>query len=137
MKMPRWIPGISILVLPAALAAQNVEPAQTAPATSPQTAPGAQNPTPSAPAAGAVQRATPDDLTTGATVLDPSGQTVGTIESVSAQGAVVSTGTARVTIPLSGFGKSDRGLVIGATRAQVEAQGAQAQPDGEGPEPGQ
>ena len=45
----------------------------------------------------------------------------GTVESVAADGVVVATGTARAKIPLASFGKSDRGLVISVTRAQLEA----------------
>ena len=103
-----------------------------APAQQSQDQPAAQPGTASstAPAAslGTVVRATASDLTAGATVLDRNGETIGTVQSVSAEGAVVTVGTARVLIPAASFGKSERGLVIGATKAQVEAQARAATP---------
>jgi hypothetical protein len=33
----------------------------------------------------------------------------------------VDTGTVKATIPASSFGKSDKGLVIGMTKAQIDA----------------
>ncbi len=83
---------------------------------------------PAAASLGTVVRATAADLTQGAAVLDRNGETLGTIQSVSPEGAVVTVGSARVLIPSASFGKSERGLVIGATRAQVEAQAAAAAP---------
>jgi hypothetical protein len=86
----------------------------------------AAEPAAPAPSLGRVVPATAADVTAGAAVLDPAGDAVGSVVSVSDNGAVVSTGSVRVTIPLPSFGKSDRGLVIGATRAEVEAQAAAA-----------
>jgi hypothetical protein len=40
---------------------------------------------------------------------------------VTAEGAVVSTGSTRAQIPLSGFGKTERGLVLGMTKTELEA----------------
>jgi preprotein translocase subunit YajC len=68
-----------------------------------------------------VTAATAADLRAGAAVVDTQGGAVGTIESVDAEGAVVSTGTVRAKLPLSSFGRNDRGLVISLTRAQLEA----------------
>ena len=37
-------------------------------------------------------------------------------------GAVVSTGKARAEIPLTSFGKNDKGLVVSVTKADLDAQ---------------
>jgi hypothetical protein len=71
--------------------------------------------------AAAVTAATAADVRTGATVQDPQGGIVGTIEAVDAEGAVVSTGNARAKMPISSFGKNANGLVISMTRAELEA----------------
>jgi hypothetical protein len=73
---------------------------------------------------GPVQLAAKEDITAGATVIDQQGGSVGTIESVSAEGAVIATGKARVQIPLGSFGKSASGLVIGMTKIELEAAAA-------------
>ena len=105
-------------------AQQPADSAQTQPAPSaPAQQPAATAQTQPAPAAqpAQVSVASAADIRAGSPVLDPQGGTVGTIESVAADGAVVATGTARARIPLASFGKSDRGLVISVTRAQLEA----------------
>lgn len=69
-----------------------------------------------------VTAATLADLTEGAQVRDSEGVVVGTVESADAEGAVVRLdGDKRVLLPVSGFGKSTDGLVIGMTKAQLEA----------------
>jgi hypothetical protein len=65
-------------------------------------------------------------ITVGASVVDTKGQPVGTIESVSGTNAVLSTGTAKASIPFSSFAKGPNGLVIGISKADLEAQVAQA-----------
>jgi hypothetical protein len=40
---------------------------------------------------------------------------------VTAKGAVVSTGVVKATIPISSFAKGEKGLVIGMTKAQLDA----------------
>lgn len=60
-------------------------------------------------------------VTRGATVYDTDGNVVGKILSVDSKGAVLSTGTARVKIPLSGFAQGTKGLAISMTRDQIEA----------------
>jgi hypothetical protein len=78
----------------------------------------------SAPAAdtgGATAAAAAADVSAGATVLDTSGATVGTIEKVEGDKAVLSTGSVRVGIPVSAIGKNDRGLVIAMSKSEVEA----------------
>lgn len=83
-------------------------------------------------AAATVIAATEADLRVGAAVLDPQGGQVGTVESVDAEGAVVSTGNARAKMPVSSFGKNERGLVISMTRAELEAAvSAQGGPESE------
>lgn len=86
-----------------------------------QTSPAAQ-PAPT----GAAAAAAAPNVAAGATVTDTSGAPVGTIESVSNGNAVLSTGTAKAAIPVSSFAKGANGLVIGVTKAQLEAQVAQA-----------
>ena len=94
--------GSAILAAPAFAQASQTQPAATA----------------SAPAAAPV--------TVGASVVDTKGQPVGTIESVSGANAVLSTGSAKASIPVSSFAKGPGGLVIGISKADLEAQVAQA-----------
>jgi hypothetical protein len=80
-----------------------------------------QQPTAAAAGAGDVKAVTAADVKTGATVNDTKGNPVGKIESVSADAAVVSTGTARAEIPLTSFARNEQGLVIAMTKAELEA----------------
>jgi hypothetical protein len=70
--------------------------------------------------------ARPADIVAQATVSDSSGQTVGTIESVDAEGAVVVTVAGKVKVPLTAFGKNKKGLLIGMTKKDFEALVAKA-----------
>jgi hypothetical protein len=54
-------------------------------------------------------------------VFDSAGATVGTIQSVTATGAVVASGKLRAEVPTASFAKNDKGLVIGITKAEFEA----------------
>jgi rRNA processing protein Gar1 len=83
----------------------------------------AQSATP-APAAAAAP-ATPN-VAVGASVVDQSGAPVGTIESVTGGNAVISTGTAKAAVPASSFAQGPNGLVIGITKADLEAQVSKA-----------
>jgi hypothetical protein len=65
---------------------------------------------------GAISTVKQTNVQAGATVRAQSEQMVGTIESVDAQGAVISTGTARAKAPFSGLGRTSRGMVTYATR---------------------
>jgi len=65
-------------------------------------------------------------VTAGATVVDTTGAPVGTIESVNGANAVLSTGTAKASIPVASFAKGPKGLVIGITKTDLEAQVAAA-----------
>jgi len=94
--------GSAFMALPAFAQAT-----QTAPATA------------GAPAAGA-------NVTVGASVVDTKGQPVGTIESVNGANAILSTGAAKAAIPVSSFAKGPNGLVVGISKADLEAQVAQA-----------
>ena len=94
----------------------------TDPATGQQTAPAESTATTTTTTdAAAVVKATAADVKKGASVYDEKGGTVGTIESVSAKEAIVSTGKIRVPIPISSFAKNDKGLVISMTKAELEA----------------
>ena len=137
------------ILLPAAAIAQDVQPT-TPPATPQSTAPGQTGTTPGQeqPSPGQASDLTPADTGTtpsgqttakgqtataattkvtkadvkaGAAIFDTSGNTVGKIDSVSAKGAVLDTGKVKVTVPISSLAKSDKGLVIAMTKAQVEA----------------
>lgn len=85
--------------------------------TTAQTQPQAGTPAP----AGQITQATAADVRTGVQVRDTTGGLVGTIESVDASGAVVSTGTARAKIPVASFGRNNQGLVISMNKAELEA----------------
>ena len=69
-----------------------------------------------------VTLATEADIKVGTKVYDQSGAEVGKVDSVSAKGAIVSTGKARAEIPLSSFGKNDKGLVVSLTKAELDSQ---------------
>ncbi len=64
--------------------------------------------------------AAPADIVIGKEVRDRKGKVVGLVEAVDADGAVVSTGPARVKVPLDAFGKSAKGLMIGITKAEFD-----------------
>lgn len=80
-----------------------------------------------APAATAPSAATTaPSVTVGAAVNDTTGAPVGTIESVNGGNAILSTGTAKAAIPVASFAKGPNGLVVGITKADLEAKVAQA-----------
>lgn len=125
----------------------------TAPATTDATAPAADTTAPAAdttapaadtateaattqaaPTADAIVAATAADLSAGATVRDAQGGEVGTVESATATHAIVSTGTNRVQLPLGSFGKNSAGLVIGVTKAELDAQAAASTPQSATPQ---
>ncbi|MBB4859813.1 hypothetical protein HNO88_003145 [Novosphingobium chloroacetimidivorans] len=85
-----------------------------------QAAPAGAAPAAAAPAAAS----TP---TVGAKVFDTQGGEVGTIEKLEGTNAVVYTGTKRATLPVSAIAKSDKGLVISMTQAQLNAAVAAAE----------
>lgn len=69
------------------------------------------------------------DVKAGATVYDPQGGTVGTVDSVNDGAAVVNTGTHTVALPLDKFATSDKGPVISVTKQQLDEIAAQADAD--------
>jgi hypothetical protein len=68
-----------------------------------------------------ITKATAADIKAGVSVYDQKGGLVGKIVSSSAKGAVLDTGTVKATIPASSFAKSDKGLVIGMTKSEIDA----------------
>lgn len=94
-------------------AAQPASPASGPAASGPATAAPSDN----APTAAATQA----DLKAGVEVYDTAGATVGTIQSVTATGAVVASGKLRAEVPTASFAKNAKGLVIGITKAEFEA----------------
>jgi hypothetical protein len=122
----------ALIAFPAATAFAQSSAEQPASPT-PDQSPGATQQTqPSSPQPNAATQAVapvpaaPADLKPNAVVYDPAGAKVGTIESVTSAGAVVSTGTARAQIPAASFTKDAQGLVIGITKSQLEAAVAKA-----------
>ena len=75
-----------------------------------------------------VTTATAADVKVGVPVFDQTGGVVGKVESVTAKGAVVSTGKAKASVPISSFGKNDKGLVISMTKAELDAASAKSTP---------
>ncbi len=62
----------------------------------------------------------------GASVFDTSGAQAATIESVSGDLVVVSTGTNKVTMPMASFAAGPNGPVVSVTKAQLDAAAVQA-----------
>lgn len=62
----------------------------------------------------------------GATVYGPADEAVGTIESISGNVAVLSTGTNKLSIPLDRLGKGPNGPTIGLGKAELDALATQA-----------
>lgn len=78
--------------------------------------------------ASATKAATAADVKKGVPVYDQNGGVVGKIDSVSGKNAVLSTGSTRATVPISSFAKNDKGLVIGMTKAEIDAQAKKSAP---------
>lgn len=106
--------GAATAMVPALAFAQTAAPSTgaTAPATAPSAA---------APSAATT-------LVTGAKVLDTSGGTVGTIESVDGDFVVLATAKSKVRLPKTSFAVGPNGPVIAMTAAQIDAAVAQATP---------
>ena len=73
-----------------------------------------------------VKPATAADIIAGSEIRDTQGEVIGAVESVDAEGAIVANGATRIRVPLEGFGKNSKGLVLNMTKAQFEAAVAQA-----------
>lgn len=102
-------------------ASEAAQPAAPAAGATAPTAPAAA-PADNAPTAAATQA----DLKAGAEVYDTAGVAVGTIQSVTATGAVLASGNLRAEVPAASFAKNSKGLVIGITKAEFEAAVAKA-----------
>lgn len=122
---------LTLLTAAAAIAA--VSPALAQDATTTQTTTTQTQPTTTPdgqPAATTTQTTTTQTQVTAATaadikkdveVYDQSGALVGKVDSVDSDGAIVNTGKARAEIPLTSFGKNDKGLVVSVTKADLDA----------------
>jgi hypothetical protein len=113
----------SALLLPAGLAhAQYGAPQAGSPSPTPDATSQAAPAAPTTPAAPVEATPASDaDLAKGKVVNDPAGQPVGTIDSISDAGVVLAVGEQRIQVPKKVIGKTDSGLVIAVTRAQLEA----------------
>ncbi|MDB5708972.1 MAG: hypothetical protein JWL96_1042 [Sphingomonas bacterium] len=65
-------------------------------------------------------------LAAGATIYDPAGGVVGTIDSIVGDIVVVSTGTNKVSLAKNVFGAGPKGPIISMTKVQLDAAAAQA-----------
>jgi hypothetical protein len=65
--------------------------------------------------------AKPADVMVGGEVRDSKGVVIGTIDSVSMAAAVVASTGGKVEVPLEAFGKNNKGLLVGMTKAQFDA----------------
>ena len=108
---------------PTTAATPQTSPTTTAPASS-SNAPAST--TAAAPAATSQTATASGNIAVGATVKDTSGGTVGTIESVDGQYAVLATTKNKVRLPITSFGKGADGPVLAMTQAQVDAAAASA-----------
>ena len=74
--------------------------------------------------------ATPAEIVAGSALADSAGTLIGTVESVTADGAIVVSGAARVMVPLEAFGIDGGRLLLGITKGEFDAAaaGAIAQP---------
>lgn len=107
--------GAATVMLPSLAFAQTTAPSTGAAA-------GSTPPAATAPAT------TPSALETGAKVLDTSGGTVGTIESIDGDFVVLATSKSKVRLPKTSFALGPNGPVIAMTAAQIDAAVAQAAP---------
>jgi preprotein translocase subunit YajC len=69
------------------------------------------------------------NVAAGATVYDPQGGTVGTIDSVTDGVAVVNTGSHSVALPVDKFATSEKGSIISVTKQQLDELATQADAD--------
>ena len=118
--------GASALIPAVALAQAAPAGAPPAATTPSATAPAAGQPAATAPAAGAA--ASTATLAAGAKVLDTSGGTVGTIDSIDGEYAVLATTKSKVRLPKTSFALGPNGPVIAMTAAQIDAAASQAAP---------
>jgi hypothetical protein len=72
-------------------------------------------------AANNLQVATRADVTAGATVSDSNGLSLGTVQSLSADTAIITSGNNRVGVPISSLYRGAKGLVVPMTQAEFNA----------------
>lgn len=100
---------------------------ETKPALTPEGAPAAETTQTTTTQTTEVTKAAKADFKTGVSVYGQNGELIGTLEAVKAESAVVNTGKTRAEIPSASFGKNDKGLVLGITKAELDAK-ADAKP---------
>jgi preprotein translocase subunit YajC len=122
-KMMMSTGAVLAMLVPAIASAQTAAPAPAASAAPGATTPGAAGqPAKGTPATGAA------GVAQGSTVLDTSGGTVGTIESVNGDMVVLATTKSKVQLPKSSFALGPNGPVIAMTAQQLDDAAAKAQP---------
>jgi len=80
----------------------------------------AQTTAPATPATAAAQ------VKAGATVFEPSGAQVGTVDQVNGNVVIVNTGTNKVGVPLGNFAAGPNGPLLGNSKAQLDAAAEQS-----------
>jgi hypothetical protein len=80
--------------------------------------------------------ATAADIAPGAAIRDVNGQPIGKVDSLAADGVIVDTGQAKISLPLESIGKDDVGLLIAITARKFGEIVAQAS-DSRAPKPKQ
>lgn len=115
------------------LAALSATPVLAQTQTAPQTTPAAPGqttaspaPTQSAPSAATAAPTAPANVTAGARVVDQTGAAVGTVAQVNGTTAIVDTGANKVGVPVGNFAAGPNGLVLGNTKAELDAAAGQA-----------
>lgn len=98
--------------------------AQTAPAPSAAAPQAAAPASPTAPAPASPTG--PLQITAGAAIVDSTGASVGTVDQVAGDVVTVNTGTNKVGVPKGNFAAGPNGLVLGNTKAQLDAAAGQA-----------
>jgi hypothetical protein len=71
--------------------------------------------------------AAPEDVTVGSELRDNKGELIGTIDSVTMATAIIDYSNGKVAIPLEAFGKNNKGLLVGMTKADFLKMAAAAQ----------
>ena len=83
-------------------------------------------PAPSTPAPASAAPAATAQVAAGATVYDGTGAEVGTIDQIVGDVVTVNTGTNKVGVPRGNFAVGPKGVVVGNTKAQLDAAATQA-----------
>ena len=65
------------------------------------------------------------EVTQGASVTGNDGNPIGTVGQVTADAAIVNTGTHEIPLPLNAFGKDENGLTLNITKTELDATFAQ------------